>query len=177
MLTRRDDAPLIVTAHLGAACFASLDALRRLHFPAHLNQVPAHVCLFHALPGQAIDEIVATVSRVSRTCESFDLAPKGLRSLGRGVAIDYEAGQLGVLHAALAGEWSDWLTPQDRQRFKPHATIQNKVAPDRARALFEALRQDAFPTCRIEGLRIWRYLAGPWEAVATCPFASSVSMA
>ncbi|WP_228763515.1 2'-5' RNA ligase family protein [Brevundimonas sp. SPF441] len=43
--------PLIVTAALDARAFAYFEALRRRHFPPHLNQIPAHLTLFHALPG------------------------------------------------------------------------------------------------------------------------------
>ena len=43
--------PLILTLALDGATFAPLDALRRPHFPPERNLVPAHLTLFHALPG------------------------------------------------------------------------------------------------------------------------------
>ena len=42
--------PLIVTAELGPADFAWLDAQRRAHFPPERNQLAAHLTMFHALP-------------------------------------------------------------------------------------------------------------------------------
>ena len=44
--------PLVVTLALDDDAQARLDALRRTHFPSDRNVVPAHVSLFHALPGE-----------------------------------------------------------------------------------------------------------------------------
>jgi hypothetical protein len=44
--------PFIVTLKLDPATFARLGTLRRAHFPAHLNLIPAHVSLFHKLEGE-----------------------------------------------------------------------------------------------------------------------------
>lgn len=170
MPIRRNDPPLILTALLDSASFAILDGLRRRHFPAELNQVPAHVSLFHHLPGSAAVIVLRDVEAACRDRVSFDLRPDGVRLLGRGVAIGYEAPELRDLRAELAASWSAWLTPQDRQRFKPHVTIQNKVTPEKAKALRDAMQGAAPPVCIIEGVAIWRYLGGPWETVAVRRF-------
>ena len=163
--------PLIVTAHLDADSFEALDALRRRHFPKKLNKIPAHVSLFHKLPGEELDSVRATLAEVCRAVRPFVMAPRELRFLGRGVAIAYEAPELAQLHGRLAQAWSGWLSAQDRQSFRAHVTIQNKVEPAVARALLEELREDAEPpTCRVEGLDLWRYLGGPWEAIETVRF-------
>ncbi len=47
---------LIVTAEFAQPDFAWLEGLRRAHYPADRNQVPAHLTLFHALPPSALDE-------------------------------------------------------------------------------------------------------------------------
>ena len=165
------DAPLIVTAHLDAEGFAALDALRRRHFPKHLNKIPAHVSLFHHLPGHEEASVRATLATRCREAEAFDMAPSEWRSLGRGVAIAYEAHELARLHGALSRDWSGWLTAQDRQGFRAHVTIQNKVEPAAARALVERLRDgERPPTCRVEGLDLWRYLRGPWAHIETYLF-------
>ena len=44
--------PLILTLALDDLSFARFDALRREHFPPTLNRIPAHVTLFHHLPGE-----------------------------------------------------------------------------------------------------------------------------
>lgn len=168
----RAEAPLIVTAHLDAASFAILDGLRRRHFPAKLNKIPAHVSLFHKLPGEELAAVSAAIDIVCGDCESFDLEPTGLRSLGGGVAIEYAAPELARLRGRLADGWLAWLTAQDRQGFKPHVTIQNKERPGTARALLAAMRDDCEPpVCRVEGIDLWRYLDGPWEKIATFDFA------
>ena len=171
MPTPRDDAPLIVTAHLDDAAFAVLDDLRHRHFPAALNKVPAHVSLFHALPGAEIDSVAATLAEVCGRTEIFDLWPEAPVSLGRGVAFRYSSQTLSSVHADLSRRWAAWLTPQDRQRFKAHVTIQNKVSPAEARALLASLDPGAMPVGRVEGLSLWRYRGGPWEKAGTFAFA------
>ena len=165
--------PLIVTAYLDDASFAVLDGLRRRHFPAKLNRIPAHVSLFHHLPGEEEPKVVATVRALAGRTHAFALRFLAARSLGRGVALAYESEELVTMRAALATAWAPWLTPQDRQGFKPHVTIQNKVDADAARALLAAMAGVEPPPCRVVGIAIWRYLGGPWERVATCLFADA----
>jgi hypothetical protein len=133
-------------------------------------RLTAHVTLFHALPGEHIDAVVADLVAAADR-EAFDVAVTGLRFLGRGVAFTLESAELGALRAGLAAAWQPWLTPQDRQRHAPHVTVQNKVPPAVARALHERLLADFTPwTARARGLGLWRYLGGPWEPVAEHPF-------
>ena len=163
--------PLIVTAHLDDASFAVLDGLRRRHFPAKLNKIPAHVSLFHQLPDAELESVRATLTAACRDTEPFAMAPTELRFLGRGVAIAYASRELAQLHGRLAQAWTGWLSPQDRQGFRAHVTVQNKVESKVARALLETLRDELEPpTCRVEGLDLWRYLGGPWAHVETCHF-------
>ena len=170
-MMRAERPPLIVTAHLDDASFAVLDGLRRRHFPAKLNKIPAHVSLFHHLPGEEEPGVLATARALAGQTRAFALRPLAARSLGRGVALAYESDELATLRGTLATAWAAWLTPQDRQGFKPHVTIQNKVEADAARALLAAMTGVEPPPCRVEGVAIWRYLGGPWERVATCLFA------
>ena len=167
-----DQPPLILTAHLDAASFEILDGLRRRHFPSHLNKVPAHLSLFHKLPGSEAAAVVAAVETRCRVLAPLKLQPAGLRFLGRGVALAYQSHELSRLHDDLASEWRAWLTPQDRQPFKAHITIQNKAEPAVARALLEGFQGLELPPCRVEGITIWRYLAGPWSHFHTCRFGS-----
>ncbi len=168
------DAALIVTAHLDAASFAVLDGLRRRHFPAALNRIPAHVSLFHKLPGREAASVAATIAAACDGAASFDLDPTGFRSLGGGVAIAYAAVELSRLRDTLARTWGVWLSAQDRQAFKAHVTIQNKVPAQTARGLLAAMRDACEPpVCRVEGLDLWRYRDGPWEPVETFLFADA----
>ncbi|QJY47432.1 2'-5' RNA ligase family protein [Pseudonocardia broussonetiae] len=158
-----DDRPLILTLRLDPASQERFDALRRAHFPSGRNHLAAHVTLFHALPAVHADDVRADLAEATGRAP-FAVEVAGLRSLGRGVAYVLRSPELDALRAALAGRWRPWLTPQDAQRFSAHVTVQNKVAPDAARALLDALTAEFVPgTARAEGLDLWRYAGGPWE--------------
>ena len=164
------DAPLILTLALHPDDQARFERLRQLHFPAGRNMIPAHVTLFHHLPGQ---EVQAVSDAVAARCAvpPFAVAVPGLRFLGRGVAYALESPALTALRAGLARDWDGWLTPQDRQGYRPHVTVQNKATPEAARALHAKLQAAFAPfTVRAEGLDVWRYLGGPWELVSRHPF-------
>ena len=166
------EAPLILTLSLHADDQARFERLRTLHFPADRNLIPAHITLFHHLPGPEIEAIERTLERRCAAIPPFPVAASGLRFLGRGVAYALQAPELAALHADLARAWHDWLTPQDRQGYRPHVTIQNKATPEAARTLQQNLQAAFAPfTVRAEGLLLWRYLGGPWEAVGRHAFA------
>lgn len=159
------DAPLILTLALHPDDQARFERLRGLHFPPTRNLIPAHVTLFHHLPGL---EIEAVQDEIKARCAvaPFPVSVPGLRFLGRGVAYALESPTLAALRAGLARAWDGWLTPQDRQGYRPHVTIQNKASPEAARALHANLQAGFTPfTVRAEGLDLWRYLGGPWEQV------------
>ena len=165
--------PLILTLALDGEAFAFFDRLRREHFPPERNVVPAHITLFHALPGE---ERAAIGSLLDLACrrKPFPVEVTGLRFTGRGVAFALESSALQSLRRELASEWSPWLTPQDNQRFQPHVTIQNKVASEEARALHRRLSAEFRPFAfHGEGLILWRYLGGPWERVRLFRFAAT----
>ncbi len=162
---------LIVTALLDPALQARFDEARQRHFPAARNFLPAHVTLFHALPGRERKNISTTLLQICATQTPASVATRGLRFLGGGVAYELHMPELAALRAKLAGLWWEWLTPQDRQGFRPHVTVQNKVAPEVARALLEEL-QTGYAVWRgeVQGLTLWRYDNGPWSKLAELRF-------
>ena len=168
---RREDAPLILSALMEPRAQARFEALRRAHFPPELNLVPAHLTVFHALPGAWLADIE---HHLSERCWQLDPMPAeiaGLRFTGHGVAAAIDCPGLVSLQAELAAAWREALTPQDRQRFTPHVTIQNKVSPERARRTYDALSAVIAPSAfSIDGLSLWRYRGGPWEALAEFSF-------
>lgn len=176
MSVEPNTAPLIVTAQPDLESFAVLNDMRRRYFPPSLNKVPAHISLFHHLPGLERDAVDADVAMLCRGLAPMDLQPAGVRLLGRGVALAYEADALARLHAGLADRWDGWLTAQDRQKFKAHITIQNKVEPAMARDLYERLRVAPPTPCRVDRIVVWRYLGGRWELESSHPLTRDVTM-
>jgi hypothetical protein len=166
-----DYRPLILTALLEPQAQARFEALRRAHYPAMLNQVPAHVSLFHHLPGR---ELAAVKRRLQAVCGPLPpptVAVVGLKSLGRGVAFRLRSDELDDVRAELAAGWSTLLIPQDRAGFQAHVTVQNKVTSAAARATHQALAAGFVPfDTRAIAIAIWRYCDGPWQAVGQVAF-------
>lgn len=166
--------PLILTAELDEVAAARLEAWRRAHYPPERNRVPAHLTLFHKLPGDCHDAIDEHLTERCWTIDPLAGRALGLRFMGHGICVDIDAPALVRLRAELAVAWRAALSPQDRQRFVPHVTIQNKVTPARARRTMQGLEAIFDPfSCRIEGLALWRYRGGPWEEVAAYPFGAA----
>ena len=163
-----DFRPLILTARPDAATLARFETLRRQHFPPALNRVPAHISLFHHLPGSELDAVVARLKLAAREHPRPGVEATGYRSLGRGVALTLRSPGLAALHADLAGAWEPLLIPQDRARYAAHVTVQNKVTPAEARTTLVLLQAGfapfAFPIVAVD---VWRYLDGPWAAVGS----------
>jgi hypothetical protein len=161
---------LIVTAELGVEDFAWLQSLRRKHYPADRNHVPAHLTIFHALPPSAEAEARSRLSRaVMAPAPAAHL--EGLMDLGGGVAFRVVSPDLDRIRQELVDAFHGMLGPQDRGSWRPHITIQNKVAPKVARALIASLERDFRPRpLAIRGVRLHRYADGPWEKVAAYAF-------
>ncbi|WP_349369759.1 2'-5' RNA ligase family protein [Salinarimonas sp.] len=164
--------PLIVTLALDEAAFAVFDAARRAHFPPERNLIPAHLTLFHKLPGAEEEAIAAGLAEAAAARGPLPMTCAGLRFLGRGVAYRLEGEGVVALRRALARRFAPSLGPQDAQAIAPHVTIQNKVDPRAAKALLARLQAGfaPFPVTG-EGLLLWRYRGGPWEPAGRFPFA------
>lgn len=164
-------APIIITALIGPGDLAWADGLRRAHFPAERNQLPAHLTLFHHLPPSALAEIKRLLAAETRMVPQPAARVGRLISLGTGVALGVESLALVNLRTRLAEALEGLLTPQDRAGWRPHITIQNKVAPSAARALLQTLRADLVPRpIEIAGLAAFWYRGGPWEPIADYRF-------
>ena len=161
---------MIVTADLAPADLAPLDALRRAHFPVERNQLTAHLTLFHALPPSLEGEVAAALREEAR-----GVAPRALLgppySLGNGVAFRILSDDLDRLRDRLADRFHGSLSAQDAHGFRAHVTVQNKVEAKVARALLTNLSRDHRErSLAFAALSLHRYLGGPWQALARCPF-------
>ena len=161
---------LIVTAEIPPRDFSWIEGLRRAHYPPERNQVPAHLTIFHALPPSAESELRSRLARLVRQ-PAPEATVAGLMDLGGGVAFRIVSSELDRIRQELAEELHGLLGAQDGGGWRPHITIQNKVAPKIARALKQSLERTFMPRgLAIGGIGIWRYLDGPWERVAAYPF-------
>jgi 2'-5' RNA ligase len=164
--------PLILTLTLDAAAHERFTALRRRHFPAERNYLEAHVTLFHHLPGAEQATVEHHIREVAATTTPLTLDVSGVQFLGRGVAYKLLSEPLQQLHRQLQARWQTWLRPQDQQPLRPHITIQNKVDPAPARALYTQLAAEFTPdTVQGLGFTLWAYRGGPWQQLAQVPFA------
>ena len=163
--------PLILTLWLDANSTEKFNDLRRQHFPRERNYLDAHLTLFHALPAEAEARVRADLDEISARTATLDLNYPNLRFLGKGSAVEVESRALVELRRELSSQWRDALGAQDGRVIKPHVTIQNKVSPEKARALFDELSRDWQPFGGYgEGLLLWRYRGGPWEAAGQWKF-------
>ena len=161
---------LIVTAELGREDFAWLDAQRRRHFPPERNQLPTHLTMFHALPPSAEGEARHRLSDLARQPAPRAIVA-GVMNLGGGVAYRIVSDELDAIRGELADAFRGILSAQDSAGWRPHVTIQNKVAPRVSRELFAELeRSFQSRPLAISGLGLHRYLGGPWERLAIYPF-------
>ncbi|WP_158266843.1 2'-5' RNA ligase family protein [Alsobacter soli] len=166
--------PLILTARFDERAQAWFEARRRAYYPADRNKVPAHLTLFHNLPG---DQIAEVEDELAEECWRLDPVPARathLRFTGQGVQVVIASPSLEQLRARLAERWSLSLTPQDLRPYRPHVTVQNKTSAENARRTFDAFCAVFAPfDCEIEGLDLWRYLSGPWDRVADFGFGAA----
>ncbi|QXQ05191.1 2'-5' RNA ligase family protein [Sphingosinicellaceae bacterium] len=163
-----DPHPLILTARPDPDTASRFETLRRAHYPVALNQVPAHISLFHHLPGAEFEAVVDRLKFTARHHPAPEVEVTGYRSLGRGVALALQSPDLAHIRAELADAWAPLLIPQDRQGWRGHVTVQNKVEPAVARTTLALLTASFQPwRSRIVGIDVWRYLGGPWEHLKT----------
>ena len=152
----------VVTARLDDASSHAMDLLRKRYFPPGRNFIPAHLTLFHKLPIEGVEVLEQALG--DRRPGPFDLEMTEPYSLGRGVAIRVVSGLLTGLRDELASRLDGYLSPQDRQPFRPHVTVQNKVSAEEARECLAELDRTWQPRrARVEAVDVWRYLDGPWS--------------
>lgn len=163
--------PLILSLKLDQKTFDLFDQLRQQHFPPERNFLPAHLTLFHALPGEQELEIQQLLQERCARTPVLPLSFPEVRSLGQGVAVQVDSPELSQFRQQLADHWQAGLTRQDQQGYRPHITLQNKVAPDVARQLYHQLAKAWTPfNGKGEALLLWRYKGGPWELAGEFAF-------
>lgn len=160
----------IVTLGMDPGSQEWFEEQRQRFYPPALNRIPAHLSLFHALPGGNTTRHL--LREAAEGVAPFAMRLEGVRSMGRGVMYVLEAPELMRLHRGLADQFRTYLTPQDKQPLKPHVVVQNKVEPAEAKELL-ALLQAGFTVREVDavGLDWWEYLGGPWRHLERFEFA------
>jgi hypothetical protein len=168
--------PLILTVKFEESAFKLFDRLRKQHFPPERNFIPAHITLFHHLPGERESSVRQTLQQICAETEIFLLEFTKPLFLGKGTAIEIYSPRLASLRQKLAAAFFDYLTAQDKQKPRPHITVQNKVAPEPARELYNQFVNDWQPfAANAEGLLLWEYQNGPWSFLDEFAFAAKNS--
>jgi 2'-5' RNA ligase len=154
--------PLILTLRVDAKSQAFFDQLRQQYFPPERNFLKAHLTLFHQLPDVEVTHQYLSSLRIA----PFKLQVTGLKNLGGGVAYRVESADLMHIHHEISKLFFGVLIAQDKQGFRPHIVVQNKVLPEKAKELLGQLEAKFEPfEIQASDLDLWRYLGGPWEFV------------
>lgn len=162
-------ASYILTLQLDPGATELFNRLRRQYYPAHANEVDAHLSLFYRLPA---DEpgIMATLDTMAAQAP-FVMQVNEVQRYANGIAYTLVSDELQALHASLQAQWEQWLIPRDRQPLRPHITIMNQVTAFKAQQAHEALKAAFLPfEVTATGVQLWRYLKGPWKLQGTYPF-------
>lgn len=163
-------APLIVTLEADPVSQGRFEAARARWFPPKRNLVPAHVTLFHHLPGDRVGEVATRLASVTGSTAAPAFRVASVMALGRGAAyrLDWPAGD-GLRQAIGAGFE---LAAQDRGKHRAHVTVQNKVSRAEADETLKMLHATFVPwDGHGAALRLWWYRGGPWEEAGRFPFA------
>ena len=168
---------LILTLQMDPASAERFTRMRKAHFPPERNWLAAHVTLFHALPLENLDDVLRDVADLARTRDTFEMSVDRVLFLGRGVAYAISSPEAVSLRSHLAARWKNVLSRQDLAwQGRLHITVQNKVEPSIAKALHAEMSREFVPRqIGATGIQVWNYVGGPWESVATFPFAASSS--
>ncbi len=152
----------VLTLALDEASQARFEELRQRFFPNALNRIPAHLSLFHSVREE--DATIHALQQAAAGQNSFPMQVTELRSMGKGVSYFLQSPEAKALHRRLSDAFDEQLSAQDRQGFRPHVVVQNKVTPEEAKKTLVLLQAGfrAFSVTAV-GLDLWRYLGGPWH--------------
>lgn len=172
--TAHDDEQLyIITLHTDTNLHEKMTSMRQRYFPKHLNKLPAHLTLFHALPESRLEsDVLPALKTVTEQTASFPITagapfmmPKGI-----GIAIPKLKGgqEARSIHEELRKRWSQagFLSVQDSRHGGAHYTIMNKVDdPAEVQKAFDEVKADWTETPGTAiGLALWQYDHGYWKS-------------
>jgi 2'-5' RNA ligase len=157
--------PLILTLALPRRIEGQLDALRRAHYPALQNRVPAHLTLFRHLPGPSMPAVLAAIESEAAHTPRFPIDIGEACAWGESIVLPVQSPALQDLQTALSERLFPMLIPADRAAFRPHITLANHLDRQARNQSLERLKL-AWPRplrAEAEGLQLWRYDDGSWS--------------
>lgn len=161
--------PLILTLLIDDTAARFFTEMRSKYFPPERNFLAAHLTLFHKLPDSLT--ITNLLEEVAAKQETITITATEVISLGFGVAYKIESAALMSIHRQMQQAWQGILSVQDKQNWRPHITVQNKVKPEEAKILQQKLSHQYWPkTFTGLGFSLWQYSGGPWLFRQNIPF-------
>jgi len=162
---------LVLTAELPQPLQGRAEGLRRAHYPAERNRVPAHVTLLRALPPRVEEEARGLLAALAAELPPPPARLTGVMDLGTGTALAIESPALLECRELVAARFHGMLTLQDEAAPRLHVTVQNKATRAEAKALQAALGLDLqAERFAFAALALHRYRAGSWEPAGRWPF-------
>ena len=163
-------APIIVTAEMGVGDQVWAEGLRRRHYPAERNYVPAHITLLRHLSPSLEGELRTLLREFARKKRPM-AAITGVRMVNCGVIIGLHSPDLLALWSQMAARFERHLTPPDLHEPRLHITIQNKVSEAAARATVAMIEASlVLRPVSVAALACWSYGGGPWSLIGRYPF-------
>jgi len=166
----------VLTLRMSGEIDGAMQELRSRWFPKERNKVPAHITLFHALPGSKMEEISDWLEGLSRRMRCFDVSTGRVlkRKTGVAVAVGDGAKEIKRVFACLRADWLEWLSVQDRS-LSAHWTVQNKeLDKERVEEAFRNVLQCEEVRGQATGLVLWRYKDdGTWSLEKEFGFADN----
>ena len=164
-------APLILTVELPAPLQATLDGLRRAHYPMGAAQAPAHLTLFRHLPGPQLRALADDARRLAADTPCPDVAIPGLSRPDTSVSLKVESLGLEEFRERLADWWSPLLTPGDAAPARLHLTIAAHLKPQAARHLAATLEgQFCRTSFTARACLLWQHAEPRWLPLVRLSF-------
>jgi 2'-5' RNA ligase len=162
-------APMIITLEMDTASHDYFTKLRNQYFPRHANYLEAHITLFYHLPSN--QPLIIEILKESAKLKPMSLEVTMVSNFGTAVAFVVNSPALSTLHGRLQKAFQPFLISQDRNKLRPHITVQNKVTAFKAKQTHELLNSDFKPfSIQGTGFKTWSYLKGPWKEKEFFPF-------
>jgi 2'-5' RNA ligase len=143
-----------------------MQSLRGKWFPEQRNKVPAHITLFHALPGSRIVQISQSLETITRRTRRFGVATGFIQKSRNGVFVNVGQGEERVkrIFEEVKDQFLECLSRQD-MRLRAHWTVMNKEGDSkRVDDAYRDVEKSGTAEGIAKGLVLWRYEKnGTWS--------------